>query len=345
MSAIEFDRPRAVRIFRELANRWQAREAPFNNERFTPPEIRFHPDPVERGTREHALFLFFAAWLNRSGKTATELLAKAKDVAENHPWIIDPTHPLSHKRERFDLLKDIIPYANHEKHHNRVDWWFGDALGKLRELYGNDPRNIFLGTDLSDSWQADRTKLLAKLTAFEGVGAKIAQLALCWFQEVDWQKDKEQWEKIRRIPAIAADMWIMRLMRQLNIAASYETDIATVISSEISDFICEVCYEEQISHTDLIQALWHTGAVICGRMRPKVVGQKSRFFCHTVCPVAKQCVGIVPANYIAMEKVAVRPRKDGRKRTTTRLASMRWDEMIPHAQTFDDLWEALSQTG
>jgi hypothetical protein len=339
MSVLEFDRPRAVRIFRELANRWHHREAPFNTERFIPPEIRFHPDTIDKGTREHALFLFFAAWLNRNGKTANKLLAQAKDVADNQPWIIDPSHPDSHSRARFDLLLDIIPFANHEKYHSRVDWWFQDAMGKLRDRYDSDPRKLFLGTELSGDWKADRTKILSKLTDFHGVGGKIAQLTLGWFQEAEWVDDQDQWEKIRRIPAIAADMWVMRLMRQLNIVTSYQTDIATAISPEISNFVCEVCYEEGISHTDLIQALWHTGAIVCGRMRPKTIGQGSRFFCYSSCPVAKQCVGIVPANYISMEKIAKRPQKNGKQRTTTRLASMRWDEIIEHAQTLDDLWD------
>lgn len=338
MSVIEFDRERAIVIFRDLAARWQHCEPPFNTDKFVSPERKYHPKGVVQGSIEHAHFLFFGGWLNRNGKTATELFRDARKIAEQSPWIIDPRDERSMERERFDLLERVIPFASHEKYTGRVDWWYRDCMGLLRDKYDGDPRNIFLTAELTGDWRSDRELLLSRLKAFFGTGPKIAQLIMLFFQEVDWlDNHQHRWDKVRRVPSIAADMWVMRLMRQLNIVVSWESDISTKISSEISDFICEICYEEDIPHTHLIQALWHNGAVICGRMRPKDQ-TAARPFCHSVCPLSKTCSGIVPANYVSNGRLSMYATKNGKQRTTQRLASLRYAEMKSHPITFDDLW-------
>lgn len=339
MPVVEFDRERAIVIFRDLATRWHNREAPFNTERFISPERSFHPEGVVVGSLEHAQFTFFGGWLNRNGKTARKLFKDAKQIAEASPWIINPLDPRSLERERFEVLGSVIPFANNEKYRGRIDWWFKGCMGLLRDRYEGDPRNIFLTAELTGDWRHDRQLLLKRLMEFFGTGPKIAQLILGWFQEVDWLDNHEhRWRVINAVPAIAADMWVMRMMPMLGIATSWETDLSTKIAIPISDFICEICYEEGISHTDLIQALWHTGSVICGRMRPRDQA-RARPFCHGVCPASKFCVGIVPANYISNGHLSNYATKNGNKRTTQRLASLRWNELKPHPKTFDDFWK------
>jgi hypothetical protein len=337
MAAFEFDRPRAVLVFRHLAAQWRSRQGVFGLPRFVPPEQRYLPPSTAIGSREHALFLFFFAFLNRSGKTVEELGRKARAIAAHHPWIIDPLDPRSLDRLDYEMLADLIPFAHLEKYRDRIDWWF-NAMTTLRQDYGSDPRNLFLGIELSGDWRLDRDALLTRVTQFHGNGRKIAQLTLLFFQEVDWPEDRENWARIRQIPAVAADIWVMRLMRQLDLIVYWETDLATVLSPAVSDFICQVCYEEGISHTDLIQALWHIGAVVCGRMRPR--GQTAgRSFCHGSCPACDSCVGIVPANYIANRDIPRYQQNGHSQRTTQRLANLRYDEIVPHAMTFDDIWK------
>lgn len=321
---ITFDNDRAVEIFRVLAHSWARKEYPFNGDKFIPPESRYFPRGMELGGVDHARWLFFSAFLNRSGATAIELFRKARDIAEQCPELFNPNKLDDWNDFSLTQLRSAIPFTNQPKYKVRVDWWREIQLS-LRESYQSDPRRLMTQVQITGDWKTDRAELISSLTQFRGIGPKIAQLTIGWFQEVEWSGDDiGQWQKIRNVPVIAADIWVMRLMRQWGIVTKWERDVTTHISPLISNFISEICYENEIVHTDLIQAIWHTGSVICGQMRPKREGYRS--FCHSVCPAAKICIGLVPSNYVFL---------GGAER---RLASVGYDSLSPHPSTFDDLW-------
>jgi len=356
---VTFDRDRAIEVFRSLADHWTERRHPFDGPRFEPPEQRHRPADILPGSRLHACWLFFGTWLNRSGKTAEELFGKLAELYATNPELIDPLHPDSYDRGRFERLGNVIPFANIPKYRNRIDWWYRWHQ-IFQEKYDGDPRQMFLQINLTGDWRVDRQNLLQVQIQELGTGHKIAQLTTAMFQEVDWPEEREQWQLIRQIPMIAIDLWWGRLVYQLGLVTSYSTDSAKIVGPLIADFVCEVCFTNSILHTHLGQAKWHIGSVLCGRMRPKI---NFRQFCHATCPAVTYCQGLVPANYIVDLTAPVRHHDHGhiakpkqkssqgrlfnsaelprakvsggkdRVHTTRRLDSLRWREIVIHPLT------------
>lgn len=327
MSAIEYDEPRAIAWFSLIADLWRRCEHPFD--KMISPEVRYHPPGIVTGSRFHACHLFFTGFANRYGKKAEEVCSKASRIAVERPHLIDPAMEKTYSFDDIEALVSVIAFAQNEP--ERVDWWLSGCLGILRDEYDCDPRQIFTSLELSGDSEADRERLIIRLKRFKGIGQKIGQLIISWFQGVDWQDEPEKWQKLREIQAVATDLWVMRLMRMCDIIVSWESDHSTAISKNISDFISRICLENQISHNDLNQALWHIGSVICGTMRPN--SGPYRHVCYGSCPAINYCKGIVPSNYRPIKRV------DGKRKgvNSQRLASMCYAERVPHIPNLEDL--------
>lgn len=316
MGILVFDRKRTVKVVRAIATAWENGTGVFGWH--VPPERRLLPPEIEVGGRRHGLFLFFTGWLNRYGRSATQVVTDAARLAVEKPYLLDPILPESRQRELFEELVDVIPLANssNPRDKERVTWWY-DSLEILRQKYDADPRQIFLALKHLEDPVRAREEVTMLMREFPGVQQKIGHLITGWFQETAWGEDTAKWERVRKIPILAVDLWLMRLVRQLDLVTDYETDVSTMIDDMISDYLCTICAEEGISHNHLGQGLWGIGTTLCG------TGKRSSCI-H--CPVKEFCVGRVPANYI---------RKLG---TSRRPASMQWGRLSPHHPTFDEIW-------
>ncbi|OGD60890.1 hypothetical protein A3A71_03210 [Candidatus Berkelbacteria bacterium RIFCSPLOWO2_01_FULL_50_28] len=314
-----FDRDLIAKDIRRLASMYLNRQPPFNH---LPPEQFHFPEQLAYGSLEHALFLGFAGWLQRNGMDGEMLAKYASHLATECPWVFDPRHPKSQDRSEFTFLYQFIPYSSRDKEnlYKPITMWF-DALQIIRERYAGDWRHIFLTLDYSADPIVDRKKLIGRLDDLPGVGPKIAQLIIQWFQEVNWSDDLERWHYIRTIPAIAVDLWLMRLVYQFGYITSWDTDIHTAISGPISDTLCQICYEEGIEHHAVGQALWRIGAVIC-RRRPRNDAVKFRRYCKAYCPAFEVCQRVVPANYSLERRLT--------GSASGRLASMQWGRSESH---------------
>jgi hypothetical protein len=332
LGAIKLDEDHCIKVFSHVTDLWEKGLPPFD--RYTSPEVFHLPDNVQSGTRMHACWLFFYGFLNRFGRSAEELGVDAREIVEKSPYLIDPLDSRSCDSTPYQPLTKIIPLAVGETH--RVDWWIG-AMDRLRWQYEGDPRHIFFPLNFRLPLFDRRDTLIERMCQFKGIKHKIGQMVLGWMQETEWS-DKphveiDLWQRdhptsLRRIPVIAVDRWLMRLVYQLGFVVEYETDISTAISREISDKLCTLCYEHNINHNHLAHALWHVGAKICNANH---LGsrQQYRHICHAFCPLIKWCAGLVPSNY----------RLDKRTKKRRHSAKMGWREMRPHPITFDDLWK------
>lgn len=331
---LEFDIERAIRAYRHIAELWRRRlDSPTEVfPQFEPPERKFAPAAFRPGgclygTRHHALFLFWAGWLNRNGKTAAEVIRKLGALWDERRYehIFDPISAKDRPAEDFEPIRPLIVFADLPKYACRVDWWI-EGLAILRERYNGDPRNILLQGLSHDPWE-DRKDIIRRFKEFKGVAHKIAQLMAVWMQEVEWPDHEKEWSYVKTLPFIAVDMWAARMIRQWGIVTAWSSDHSQTVMEKISEFISKVCLTSRIPPTDLIQGIWHIGSIVCGKRRPRDMNKAVEFCAH--CPAAKFCIGMVPANIEAIYE-GIGSGQIGRR--TQRTSSMRWDDMIPRPE-------------
>ena len=318
---VEFDRERTVRIATLLEEMWLSRKSPFDD--FFEPERQYMPKMFLGDERLMRCWHFSLASINRFGKEAYERGRALSSLVVRKPYLIDPLDPKSLERHRFEVLDEVIPFARLEKYRARIDWWF-DGLARIRDEHGGDPGNIILDAPYcAEDWRANRAAVIGRYSEFMGIKQKIGQLAAAYSLGMDWTERQDDWAKWKKVPFIATDVWIMRMAKQLGMISSSNTDIAEYVRDHISDYLCEICFGEDLNSHAVTQALWHLGTIVCGKLRRnrKLRPRSSnyRHFCAASCPAYSFCQGVIPANYDKTE--------DGR---IVRSRSLKWNEMIPH---------------
>lgn len=286
-----FDEKRTRFLVKYIAEAWRNGYKGLGG--LVPPEMFFINGVVPHGTRKYANYLTFGAWLSRSGKKANEVLPGAAQIALNYPDLIDPlSYELVPSYVIDTELKPLIPFIKNEPH--RLNWWL-DNLTHIRDQYDGDPRNIFLEGINYDQHPLDIREILIDRWAnhFRGIRYKIAQLAIDWFQEAIWTENLDIWEKLNKVPSIPVDIWAMRLVRQLGMVTGWKTDHRDRVEMVISNYIARICFEDDISHLDFGQGIWHIGSRICG---PHRNGKRYRANCFGRCPVYDYCIGIPRAD-------------------------------------------------
>jgi len=317
--ADRFNRDRTVWCSRELIGMMLAGEPLFD--RLLLPEHEFLPKWVAKGSRKHALFLFFAAWLSRRGNSATELYRLSARLITLHPWLIDPAHPRSQSPRNRRILRQLLPRGNNTKFGDPVEWWL-DALRILREKYGSDPRKIFEGLPVGEGWQEVKAELLRRHDEFQGIGPKITALNVGQFMREVFTEDTPYWNTVRNVPFFTADSHTLRFMRMYGLITQWKSDKVKKLAPVVSEYVSQLCIEEGISPTHLFQAMWLVGAKVCDRMRQQPDQQRARAYCHACCPAVPFCLGVVPVHTLLATDPSERTRY---------LAHLRFDEFRPHA--------------
>ena len=281
---LRFDREQAVKLCRSVIHSWQTRTNGFQG--MDCPEALL-PDDIIPGSREHACFTFFFGWTNVYGQSAFNLARKCAEIHRDNRWVIDPSLELPSDADMEEAISPAVPFVwvNPE----RAVWW-ETCRTIVRDEYGSDPRNIFLFHGSS------RDEFLRTFRRFPGIGPKIAQLLGLWFQDIAWGDDyldlfrRPRWEEFQRVPLVPVDMWVMRLMFQCRVITRHQTDSHSRISRPISDYLCKLCADYELSHSDLSQGLWHIGSEICFK-RPKRSRrpQDADAHCLLACPVHDFC--------------------------------------------------------
>jgi hypothetical protein len=324
---LTFNTERAKVIFPIIARAWEKRSNSSTFGAIVSPEVRLAPKEITAGGKyharlEHAQLLFAFGFLNRNGKRADLLISAATELWHEEPTLFDSRYLDYLAEYHFEPLRPIIPHASHLNHLSRVNWWL-QYQQLLHEKYDDDPRKI-ITENLTYNVLEDRATIIKKFEEFKGIGQKIAQLITCWYQEVEWRDLDADWQYIRLIPAIPADLWVGRLVYQFGLVNSWSSDHSQTILRKVGDFISQTCFENEINHNNLIQGLWAQGAYICAK-RPKNPFRAFSEYCPK-CPATTFCLGIVPPNYV---KLAINdPRNTGGRRPTRRVSSLCWGKFI-----------------
>lgn len=287
---------RTVRVLKRAAYAWENRLLAFST--MVPPEIEHMEDGIESGTREHAMGVFLAGYFSRSGKLADDVIPKAYRLLVERPELADPRQMKENfSAEDREYIAELIAFAKRDP--KRIDHYI-ITLKTLRDKYDGDPRNIFLTLPRVNSLMKARKLLVDRLSSkgFPGIGHKIAQLIVIWFQDTEWPEITDhpeysiKWEWIRKIPAFPVDIWMMRLVRQFDLVVEWKTDHRDRVSKLIAEFFSEVCYRHKISRSMAAQGLWHAGSRLCNRSRQKSDVKKS-VHCKTRCPFYDFCIGVM----------------------------------------------------
>lgn len=289
---VKLKKERARMVFKAIIKAWENGEKDFANH--TPPERKLRPKMIAEGTREHRLWIFTAGHFSRSGQTADQVIGSVAYFAENFPHFLDPLAKRT-RRQWKEFCRYMLPrFPFHEKERwIRLKSWITSL--EILKFYGGDPINIFYSIDLTQPEEKIREEAIARLEDFPGVAQKIAQLIAQWFQEVDWHEMPEFWESFNQVKVSAADIWLMREMKQFDLIEDASSQNRDTISRPISDQIVEICIADGLDHRILIQALWHIGSRICALARKKKA-QKRGSYCFHHCPASQFCTSIVPAN-------------------------------------------------
>ncbi|MCX6808519.1 MAG: hypothetical protein NTW50_02535 [Candidatus Berkelbacteria bacterium] len=313
---IVFDKEKARADAQVIAAAWLRRSEWLP--RWLPPEIQFHPVNVQKGSKLHACFLFLSGYVSRSGQSANQAIGKASELTLKFPELVLPEKSLQPSLELWPELNRLIAFSKQDP--KRVEGWV-ENLGRIRNEFGSDPRNIFLDlnfdqTDKESIWAA-RNVLIDRIDGFYGIAHKIAQLLIPWFQAVDWDYRQDEWQKTRLIPAVPVDHWLMRQTKQWAWVLEYGSDSRDHISRPISDFLSRICLDDELSWYDFAQGCWHISARICSQHRRLRFQNttRSRQWCVDHCPAFSFCQGHVPAN-----------------RAKTNRGSILWDSFEVHPE-------------
>lgn len=261
-----------------------------------PLEVAHLPEGIIYGSRDHALFLFFAAWLNRYGKPAAALISQAGLLWGRNSAVIDPLQPEPSNFEQ--EIQRVGPFG-HQRDEGVANWRLCRKL--LKELYAGDPRNIFL---LSIRATHNRTLLPStvrhifrrSIVSFPGIGPKIFALMMIFFQEVDWPEDQKDWAAIRKVAVVPVDSWIMREMAQWGLVQTFSSDDRKVVGPKLTRFLIRFCEEEKIDHIELTHLLFYLGSEVCATARKRRTWSGMLDYCQSSCPACRFCTHFVPAS-------------------------------------------------
>jgi endonuclease III len=129
------------------------------------------PNGVEKLSREHALFLFYAV-ANDHGVRSSRMYARAKNLYLAFPNTFDPLWIVSNFESAEDpgLISLTGESVGARYPREATKTWYSNSV-KLIEEYDGDPRNLFSST-------SDARELIKKIKAFRGYGPKIGGMLL-----------------------------------------------------------------------------------------------------------------------------------------------------------------------
>lgn len=293
---LRLHRERVVPWARQMIEAWQNRHTDRHSALYgkEPPEVRHRPRSIRYGNREHATFLLACALGSRSGDATGKVFRNFGEMAQTHPGMFDPLQPWKNEYNR--LLERALPFGRTDE--QRVDH-FKTSRSMIADLYGGDPCKIFLNTaDLfTGDLMEDRRTLIKAWDQLPGVGSKIAQLAIIWFQDVLWdshEEYREKWEHVKKVPSMPVDIWWVRKIFQCGLVEEYSSDMREFLEQEVSYGISKICLEEDLYCHDLAQANWINGAENCAKIQAGLVSLRQNIVRCTTCPAHHFCGGRVP---------------------------------------------------
>lgn len=278
ISGMFFNNERALKVAKELeTGRREGRGIFVEGVRY-PEDVL--PENVQRGSREHALWLFYSAPLTPRA-VSEEVYQTLRRMSKVSPELFDPAYVRDLSMNEFSKrAKPFLPHGD-----NDVVLWCENSL--RLEKYGDDPVNI-CGNE------RDVVAAHKRLEEFRGYGPKVTPMLLGWYHKYGFSDFDNKYEL--RIPV---DVWVIDLSIGQRVLEVYERKTRR---EKVEDFLREGYYDFFKRHVGIDsfeyqELLWNVGAYACN------TGP-----CGKMCPLEEPCVATMVRDHY-MNRAIVKLRR------------------------------------
>src|SRR5947207_2334192 len=131
---ITVDKQRTELVLGALLSEYRSNNFPYNLPEAVLPQ-EFLPKNLERGSRDHAMFLFFLCLYMRGGIQSTVAAQMLAKLYVRRPRLFQPEYAVSFDEESIraslervglNYMKNIVPGYWIENCQRLLDWWDGD---------------------------------------------------------------------------------------------------------------------------------------------------------------------------------------------------------------------------
>lgn len=280
MSNLTFDAERARSILGRMYAAYQLRQGLYevrHANKGDAPQDRFIPKGVERGSRDHAIFLYFATGTDRR-QVSNTLYRAHMHLWERRPRMYQSDVLLFKdgviKRNIFSCpigMKDEIAKN-----------WKPCARTLYREFEG-DPTALYASGSID---QILKYKQSAKQDPLPGFGPKIFSLLAIFYEDLGLLSGIQG--------AFPVDVHIQRICISTGIVSGNGTLYREGVAEFIRPRLYELCMEEGWNRSDLAHAMWFNGSELCnGCATSRVVA--------SLCTVYELCDGGLPTRQYGKE--------------------------------------------
>lgn len=269
MKSLIFDRDRAVAVLGRMYAAYQLRQGLYevrHSEKGDAPQDRFVPKGVERGSRDHAVFLFFA--------TGTDRRQVSQNLYKEHA-------NLWQRRPRM-YREDVLDFKQHVIRRNIesckigmkddiIRNWKPCASALYRE-FGGDPAALFAERSI------DRIVEHKKRSPsfLPGFGPKILSLFAMFLEDLGLVTGIDG--------AFPVDVHIQRICISTGIVRSSGILHREPVAEFIRPRLYALCKEEGWDRSALAHALWFNGNELCN-------GCQSSKVSASLCVIYNDCSG------------------------------------------------------
>lgn len=260
-----------------LYEKYQARKLFYEHRNSShAPQNVFIPKNIERGSNDHARWLFFATLTDRR-QVSNEVYKSHCEIFEHHPQLYtdEILDILTYSPEELEkiLIKYRIGVPRQSSH-----YWTRCARTLFVEFKG-DPLLLYSSCGNTVEGIQDYRKTFQKLTGIgplPGYGPKISSLYALFLAElglIEFPKD-----------AFAVDVHVQRIFMQTRALTLSKRLTNENLEKIIRPFLCAVCEKHGLNKIDLAHAFWFLGSTLCTNCYKR--GDISH-----LCPAYEMCNG------------------------------------------------------
>lgn len=255
---IELHKDQAEEVLGALLVAYQENQPPYDQDRVRlPHDPRHMPRTLERGTTDHAMFLFNVCYYMRGGIKSNDAVKRMSRVYDEWPELFD-----SETASRFDpaLLAEILKSHGLGFQETVAGQWIENAR-RMVERFDGDPRNIF-----EDVSTYEQSQVLVqndgKGNGFLGFQEKMTSMIIYYLMD-------EELIKPFNFP-IPVDLHVMRVSIANELItfpnAPFGTNLYTKETiAALRTLYLEYAAEHDVNPLRLCDAVWMLSESSCGR--------------------------------------------------------------------------------
>lgn len=218
------------------------------------------PDGVVRGSKEHALFMFYVVQ-NDHGVKSHKMYEKAKNLYKQNPEFFDPKWIMNNccEEDLSFLVENIAKKLGSRYPQALAKSWYVNSI-TLCNKYDGDPVKVFTSSQ-------DAVELIKTIKSFRGYGDKIGGMLLRAMIGVGFNKSVRNLDKVL-VPVDIHDSRILFLTGGFIEPGHNEPGFDYYKYVEKAQrALLDACNKNNINWLNVDRALWLTGSRGCSYAR------------------------------------------------------------------------------